>query len=122
MSGKPWTGRVCVPLSAEQDAALNLGSTDWLKHFETVEIPADAFQALDGAGFWDDVNSRCGSLIDQYEEEWIELGGLEKLIACLSDWRSNRKNLPLEVQSIVSNLETLALKARERGVPVIFVF
>jgi hypothetical protein len=76
---------------------------------------------LGSTGLWDDINERCGTHIDLYEEAEVAAGALGGLLECLDRARDGAGDSEFVVAQL-SRLRALAEAAQARGVPVLFLF
>lgn len=113
--------RVCAPKQPVDEVFVALGRPDWASNFDVLEFDLDQMALLDYTGLWDDVNERCGTTIDLYEEAKIPPAGLEGLLECLERARAGAVELE-NVTAQLDRLRALAETARARGVPVVFLF
>jgi hypothetical protein len=120
-SGQRRPARVCAPIQPVDEVFASLGRADWALNFDVLEFDRDQLALLDSTGLWDDVNERCGTHIDLYEEAKIAPDGLDLLIECLERARAGAAELE-NVTAQIDRLRALAETARARGVPVVFLF
>jgi hypothetical protein len=113
--------RVCAPKQPVNEVFASLASPDWKLNFDVLEFDLDQMALLDYTGLWDDVNERCGTHIDLYEEAKIAPAGLGGLIECLERARAGAADLEY-VTAQLDRLRALAETARALGVPVVFLF
>lgn len=77
------------------------------------------FGALWHTGVFGLMNQACGSLIDEYEEELLELGQLELAIGAVR--KCGKQVVAPQTREVIDRLCSLLEAAQQRGRPVLFV-
>lgn len=111
---------VCAPLSPGIEIVPTLSRLDWRNHFDILDLEAEQLARLDEAGLWDDLNARCGTMIDIHEEATIEGAGLGPALECVA--RAHAATTEPEARALLDRLRALITEARHRNVPVLFLF
>jgi hypothetical protein len=76
-------GIVC-PLDQIAEEQLRSNEVDSTSHVRFVEIPDEqTFVTLWRLGLFSQINSRCGTSIDDYGEEWVEASALADLMTVI---------------------------------------
>jgi hypothetical protein len=114
-----WNGHVLVPRDGHEDFAKFLAGSDWQAHFDTVELDSGTWDSLERVGFWETLNQTCDTLIDRYEEAWIDP-------TCVPMLSERAQTLLGQsdggMRAFLERLVALAGTAQQRNVPVIFAF
>ena len=79
----------------------------------------DCFNILWGDGIFDVINTTCGSLIDEHEEERLTPSQINKTIEALN--KMDRHLLHAYTQLFIDQLIPLLVSAKDRDVSVHFI-
>ena len=119
---KEWIGHICIPHSKDDDANTLLASDQWDRHLDVLSVSQLLWDSLERYGLWNALNLRCGLLIDQYEEEWLEPVALEAARDVVEACRGELLTTTPALTGFLDNLLILIATAEERNVAVIFAF
>lgn len=114
---------IVLPLDTQTEEQLRRNDLDESARVEYLSIPSQhIFELLWESQIFADINDRCGTLIDDYEEEFVELSSLNSVIDATKRQMNSPKikSLP-EVQRFLMDLVQLAAKARSENRPLLFV-
>lgn len=114
--------RVCAPKEHGAGVLERLGRPDWELNFDVLELDRDQLALLEATKLWDDINARCGTHIDLYEEAEVAAADLGRLLECVDRARSASAELTEEAGTLLERLRALAGAAQQRAVPVLFLF
>jgi hypothetical protein len=71
---------VVLPLDENAEQSLRANDVNTATAVQHLRIIGDAFfESLWKTGIFQEINRRCGSLIDDYEEEFVELANIPRL-------------------------------------------
>lgn len=62
------------------------------KQMEEIILSEVQYKALDNTGVFDEINEKCGIIIDDYEEEVLELDKIPIALEVVNQLISNNKN------------------------------
>jgi hypothetical protein len=112
-------GIVC-PLDEVAEERLRRNDVDSATHVRLLAIPDNLmFTALCQLKLFDQINARCGTLIDDYEEEWVEASGVAAVVAAVdavADAASDSR-----VAALLLALRSLAHEAEASSRPLLFI-
>jgi hypothetical protein len=117
-----WSGHICVPRSKNDDVNAVLASDQWDQLLDVLAVPKPLWDSLEKYGLWTALNLRCGLLIDQYEEEWLEPSALEAARQVVETHRNALLVIDTALSGFLDNLLAMIATAKEREVAVIFAF
>lgn len=112
-------GVVC-PLDQVAEEQLRRNEVDTTTRVRVVEIPDDpTFRALWDLGLFSEINARCGTLIDDYDEELVEASAVAEMIASLDLVIASAADP--EILELLAAFRSLACEAEATSRPVLFV-
>jgi hypothetical protein len=113
---------VVLPHTSAAEASLRANDVDATTPVEFLAIPDQQFfEVLWELQVFHDINVRTGSLIDDYEECFIEQDALNKVVSTIDLIRTKSDAQTSNVASFLTTLSILAEKGRELGRPLLFV-
>jgi hypothetical protein len=113
---------VVLPLNLEAESGLRTNDIDENAAVRYLEIPdQSAFEALWASGLFQAINAKAGSLIDDYEEEFIETAAIDHVLQAVNEVRSSAKMLNAETQSFLAQLSDLVQESEQLKLPILFV-
>lgn len=112
-------GVVC-PLDQIAEEQLRHNDVDLTTRVRVVEIPDNpTFSALWHLGLFSEINARCGTRIDDYEEEWVEASAIAEIVASLDSVIGSVPDP--EVSELLAAFRSLACEAEVSSRPLLFV-
>ncbi|MCE2570053.1 hypothetical protein [Motilimonas eburnea] len=108
---------ITVPKNTEAERLLDLDQCP-PEQLEEIILSKEQFANLWSAGFFDDINKLCGSMIDDYEDEILPAkNSVPVVLAYIQTQQWEPK-----VHDIVNEIKYLLIKAKEYGTSVHFYF
>lgn len=83
-------------------------------------VEDDLFSVLWDSGFFRELNSTCGCIIDDHEEEEISGDALVKAVAVVNQFQERKDSFV--VDGFLDQLTPLLHRAIETSTPLVFVF
>ena len=116
----PRIRNIVSPISKAADLAydFDLASMEDLK---VLELPDETFQYLWSCGFFSRIDERCGTLIDDFEDERLESEQLLEAVNVIDEYLKDG-NLNREVLNFLSRLREMFAGAQSRGTTVYIDF
>ena len=113
---------IVLPDNAEAEDGLRNNNVDESTSVQYLKIPDESFfEALWELQLFQEINARTGSLIDDYEEEFIDPPVIGRILNVVKEVRLKEGAQLPEIQSFLSNLSDLASKAAELQRGLLFV-
>ncbi len=113
---------IVVPCNSEAEELLRVNDVNEETPVRYLEIPDQSFfETLWALELFQGINTRSGSLIDDYEEEFIETGAIDSILESVDEVKSKKDAQNMEVQSFLSELFSLALESQKLQRPILFV-
>jgi hypothetical protein len=113
---------IILPLDDRAEQSLRLNAVDATTHVQKLRIKSDTlFDSLWNIGLFHDINQRCGTLIDDYEEEFVEASDVQNLMAAIEVAVSKGDKLDSNARSFIADFQSLTIKALELNRPVVFI-
>ena len=112
---------VVVPLDEKAEQSLRVNDVDESANVRYLSVDDRMFEMLREVGLFQEINSRCDSLLDDYEEEWIEATRVTEILVAIDSIADKAAQQPM----IVAFLEEIRLLVKEAATlsrPVLFVF
>jgi hypothetical protein len=112
---------IVAPLTDQTADQLATWFVDGLVSIDFLPISNDAmFYKLWDTGIFQSLNQKCGTIIDDYEEEALKPDNMEIAMSVLIEFKQTIKDP--DVNLFVENLITLCRSAQKNNHPVYFVF
>ncbi|MGY8770346.1 MAG: hypothetical protein ACKVH8_18175 [Pirellulales bacterium] len=113
---------IVLPESLEAEDLLRKNNVTEETPVRYLEIPSQAFfEALWHLGLFSEINSKANSLIDDYEEEFIEAIAIDSVVQSVSKAMLTREAQTTEIQLFLNELLALALESKKTKRPLLFV-
>lgn len=112
---------IVVPLDQKTEECLRAYDVTEDANVHLVKIPDDElFILLWQLGLFEEINRRCGSLIDDYEEEMVNATEIHKVLDAI-DVIASAALPDTRVRGFLRELQTLAHEALRLSRPMLFV-
>jgi hypothetical protein len=112
---------IVVPLDEEAEKGLREYQVQDDINVHLLKIPdQELFESLWRIGLFRAINQRCGTLVDDYEEELVEPGSLPGILVAI-DAVSDRGVTDATVLEFLAKLRALVREAVAMSRPVLFV-
>ena len=113
---------IVLPLDMDAEDRLRANDVSATTEVRILEIPCEGlFESLWRLGLFQEINARCETMIDDYEEEIIEASSSESVIAAIDSIVRNSDALQPDVVKFFQGLRTLAQEAYVLSRPLLFV-
>jgi len=113
---------VVLPLDDDAEEALLSNEVEMAIHLQHLPIPTEAlFEALCGHVLFDEINRRCGTLVGDYEEEFVEASRITDLIGATKATSEREDGSLPDSTAFLHELHKLTTRALELDRPVLFV-
>ncbi len=113
---------IVVPSNSESEELLRVNDVNEQTLVRYLEIPDESFfEILWALGLFQEINARSGSMIDDYEEEFIETGAIGSILESVEEVKSKPNAQNMEVQAFLNELLSLALESQKLQRPILFV-
>ena len=113
---------VVLPLDSEAENLLRVNDVNESAAVRYLEIPdQSSFETLWALGLFQAINAKAGSMIDDYEEEFIETASIGHVLQAVNDVRSRAEPLNPETQSFLAQLSDLVQESEKLKLPILFV-
>lgn len=112
---------VVLPLDDDAEEALRSNDVDETTSVRHLKIAdAGAFEALWRLGLFREINARCVTLLDDYEEEMVDAASAAGIIAAVDAVARDADEHP-EMANFLEDLRDLARQASRSSRPLLFV-
>lgn len=109
---------VVLPLDDDAERALSENDVDSTTNVMFVKIPTEGlFTMLWHLRIFEQINERCGLMIDDYEEEWVPAQAAKDVLAIANSISSSTP----EIKQFLEQLRVAATTADETSRPLLFV-
>jgi hypothetical protein len=113
---------VVLPLDDRAEDGLRFNDVDPSMQVQHLPIISEVlFEALWRIGLFHQINNRCATLIDDYEEAVVEPHGTSSLASLVSAVGIPTEGVPPDVNSFLDDLHDLANRASSLKRPLFFV-
>jgi hypothetical protein len=113
---------VVLPLDDHAEWCLRANKSYQDMHVDYLPIIDDPmFECLWSCGILQEINRLCGTLIDEYEEEFVEVQDILSLIGVFQSKVECVSSTHADIAPFLSELGKLAQKAAGIGRPLLFV-
>jgi hypothetical protein len=113
---------VVLPLDLEAEKLLRVNEVSEEMAVRYVEIPDQSFfEILWNLGLFQAINARSGSLLDDYEEAFIEASAVNFVLDSIDEVKTKEEAQHIEVRSFLNELSRLAVASQELKRPLLFV-
>lgn len=113
---------IVLPLDDCAVESLRRYEVDDQTRVKYVPIHTDAlFLELWNLGLFKEINARCGTLIDDYEEEFLNPPQLASALAVIESIQKKSTSSNLRVNDFLKELDSVARKAYSTSRPLLFV-
>jgi len=111
---------IVLPLNDRAEEALRSNDVEKNTIVQHLPIPDDAFfEKLWKIGIFHEINQRCGSLIDDYEEEFIEVTRIPSLTEAIE--KVSGETTQADLKAFLTELHKLTTTASAIKRPVLFL-
>ncbi len=111
---------VVIPLTDDTHEALIINDVSETDNLNYIKISEEAFNNLYNGGFFDMINQRLGTLLDDYEDETVDYSKALSMIKLIKEY-SKRKKLTDEENKVLNLLNDFCLQADKLNRPLFFV-
>ncbi len=113
---------IILPLDAIAERNVRTHDVSKTENVRLLKIPSQGlFEALWHLGLFREINDRCSSLLDDYEEELIEASSTCEVLAAIDSVIGRPGAHDLEVIEFLKELRALARDASTLSRPLMFV-
>ena len=112
---------IVLPLDDQAERSLRANDIDLSTKVHFLEIPDGFFDSLRRHGLFDEINLRCGALLDDYEEEIIEASSLDGVLAAVDEMVGKTEEREPELE-FLTQFHALIRKAISTSRPLLFEF
>jgi hypothetical protein len=111
---------VVVPLDEEAEDCLRRNNADSSTNVQFVEVPSrEVFAEVWRLELFAKINARCTTLIDEYEEEWVDPSAAAEVLAVI-DLVSDSTHDPATL-NFLRGFRALVSRAQALSRPMLFV-
>ena len=113
---------VVLPLDNDAEEALRSNEVDEATNVRLLEIADEVqFEALWRLGLFKEINARCATMIDDYEQEIVEAASVERILAAIDAVARDAVIKHPEMAEFLEDLRDLARQAALSSRPLLFV-
>lgn len=113
---------VVLPLDSEAEERLRVNDVNESVAVQYLEIPDQPFfETLWALGLFQNINAKSGSMIDDYEEEFIEAAAITHVLQAVDEVRARAESPSIETLSFLNQLSSLAQESKKIKRPILFV-
>lgn len=113
---------VVLPLNSEAENRLRINDIDESVAVRYLEIPdQSSFENLWALGLFQAINAKAGSMLGDYEEEFIEPSAASNIHQAVIEVQSKAELLNLENQSFLVQLSDIVQESEKLKLPILFV-
>lgn len=113
---------VVLPLDTEAENRLRMNDVNESVAVRYLEIPDQScFESLWDLGLFQAINAKAGTVIDDYEEEFIEVASVGHILQAVNEVRSRAESRNTATQSFLSRLSDLVKESEKLKLPILFV-
>ncbi|MBN1852519.1 MAG: hypothetical protein JW829_07330 [Pirellulales bacterium] len=113
---------IVLPLDPEAEESLRINDVNESAAFQYLEIPDQPFfETLWALGLFQTINAKSGSMIDDYEEEFVEPAAITHVLQAVDEVRSRAESPSTETLSFLNQLYNLAQESKKLNRPILFV-
>ena len=113
---------IVVPLDSDAEEALRNGDVDATTNVQHLIIPDNGlFERLWRIGLFSEINAQCGSMVDDYEEDFIEAPSVAGIRLAIDVIERSPFSRSLEVAKFLEDMRALVELASMGSHPVVFV-
>ena len=113
---------IVLPLNDEAEESLRYDDIDETTRVRHVGIAGQSFfETLWELGLFQGINARAGSLIDDYEEEFVGSDSLVSILESINEVRWKRRAATDDIETFLNDLSALVIDAKNLNRPLLFV-
>ena len=111
---------IVVPLDRNAEQSLRANNVSDATNMRYLGIPNDEiFETLWEIGLFREINSRCATLLDDYEEQMVEASSAAEILAAIESVAKNATQP--EVAKFLEETQNLVYEASALSRPILFV-
>jgi hypothetical protein len=112
---------IVVPLDEDAEESLRCGNVTKEIKVRYLRIPDILFDVLVIHGFFKEINRRCKSLLDDYEDEIVESSSAGEILTAIGSMAANGISPQSDLNKFLNNARNLVKEARDLSRPILFV-
>ena len=112
---------IVIPLDQDAEDCLRAGNVEETTNVRFLPLDVDTFFTMWRYGLFDEINSRCKAMIDDYEDDLIEPTLLKEASAGIAAIAKLPEARRPENAIFLADIAALVDEARETSRPVVFV-
>lgn len=113
---------IVIPLDVEAELSLRNNDVTECTNVRVLQIPDDGiFEKLWRIGLFQEINSRCSTLLDDYEEGWIEAKLAQGIVVAIETVVQTQAPLPPAASTFLVDAHRVITEAVAQSRPVLFV-
>jgi hypothetical protein len=113
---------IVVPLDRDAEESLRVNNVNDSTNVRYLSIANDRmFETLWEVGLFREINSRCASLLDDYEEEMVETSSAAGILAAIESVAGNAAAQQPDVVKFLEDTRILVNEASTLSRPILFV-
>jgi len=113
---------IVLPLDAVAEASVRANDVSKITGVRFLKIPSEElFETLWRLGLFREINARCATLLDDYEEEIVEPSSLGAILSAIDSVAKNGVAQQPGVVDFLRKMRALAQEASDLSRPLLFV-
>ena len=112
---------IVFPLDDDAERSLRVDNVNTSTRVQVLAVPDELFESLWTLGLFQEINARCGTLIDEFEEEMINASSFESLLAVVDSIAGKINPQESELHEFLTKLQVLIRRASSSSRSILFV-